>query len=373
MQRPIGKVTTIDMQMRTRRHGLRSFAVALLTLCALRVARADADTTRVLLIDPGSELERAVRAALEPWQLAISVISAPSPGSSAPLSHQRASALAAREQAATVVWISTHEAGYALWIYDVTSQHVHARPLSSAPPYEGPQAAAAALTLKTLLRHSESAPREQRFGAEPREAAQPEPTRPKAALPAARPPSTSQVTPRGPSRIEPDAAPAARFAFIDNRSIEPRIGLGVTVWPRGGMFGFALRTAFGPDHRLKEARFQGALSSITAGAALRLRWEPRRWLRVAAGLAALCDFTRLHSVTLLTGERAPDTWRYAPAGAAELELAWLALPWLRIGLRGSPAWIPRPQRYLAGETKLLELSRVSFEAALVFGFGDHDS
>jgi hypothetical protein len=364
--------------MGRRRRARRPFALIVLVLTlSLCCSVSAAEARGVLLIDPGDELERAARAALEPWQVEVSVVSAASPGSSAPLLHERADAIARQHGAATVVWVSEHEAGYALWVYDAASRRVVARPLSATPPFAGPQAAAVALTLKTLLRHSESAPPEERYGAS---APVSNATTPVVPAPSAqaldlseRPPPRRE--PRGASHVEPDASLALRYGFAKPSSSELRGGFGVLIWPRAKLGGIVLRGTFGPNLRVSERDFAGSLSSITLSAGGRVRWEPLRWLRVGAGVTGLLDVTHLQGSALLAQQRLPDQRHIVPGAAFELEIAWLALPWLRIGLRGSPAWLVRPQRYWLDEkraVKILELSNVAYEAALVLGFGDHD-
>jgi hypothetical protein len=86
----------------------------------------------------------------------------------------------------------------------------------------------------------------------------------------------------------------------------------------------------------------------------------------------LTDITRLDGVAVLEAQRIPTTWRGVPALGAEAGLDWLALPWLRVGLRGGPTWLLRTQDYALGATSVLALSRIAYEATLALGFGYHD-
>jgi len=175
---------------------------------------------------------------------------------------------------------------------------------------------------------------------------------------------------RGPSHVEPDASLAARFGFVQGAAPELRVGLGLSIWPRARMGGLSLRAAFGRPLEHHSTRFSGSLTSTSLSAAGRVRWEPRTWLRIGGALGGLVDFTRLSGAAV--GQSISTRSRAVPGLALELDAYWLALPWLRIGLRGGATWLVQTQRYRVRGDPVLELSRISYEAALVFGFGDHD-
>lgn len=69
-----------------------------------------------------------------------------------PIAVDRARDIARDERADVLVWVSASDAGHALWIYDVASDHASARELEISPPFEPATAAAVALAVKTLLR-----------------------------------------------------------------------------------------------------------------------------------------------------------------------------------------------------------------------------
>src|SRR5690606_34545597 len=120
---------------------------------------------RGVLVAPPAGLDEAVRAALAGWPIEVVIEPEGAPGSTMPGSAARARALAEGHGAAAVVWLGRDDGGLALWVYDRESGRAVTRPLPAAPPYDEPTAAAVALTVKTLLRHSTAAPAPARYGA----------------------------------------------------------------------------------------------------------------------------------------------------------------------------------------------------------------
>jgi hypothetical protein len=352
---------------RLRDHAL---LLTLLIVVQLRCAEAWADARRVVLVDPGPALEHAARTALEPWQVDILVVSAPSPGASAPAAQAQAQLIAQTHDAGTVVWVSEHAAGYALWMYDRAAHHAVARPLSSAPPFDAPGAAAVALSLKTLLRHSQSAPEQERFGSSaPKETPAPGPTTQTELSARAQAPADESTAPTRATDYDVDALAAVRFNFLSKGSEELRFGLGASVWPRGRWGGLALRAELGRGIAIKETHFAGTLSALTTHLSGRARWHALRWLRLSGALGVSADFTRLDGFAPSHAQATARAQRVVASLTMELAADWLALPWLRIGVRGNASWLPIVQRYLVRGEPVLELSRASFEGLLVLGFG----
>ena len=144
--------------------GIR-LSIALACWAGASPSYAQDGARRVVLVSPGAELEQAARAALEPWSVQLTVVAGPSPGATAPFANEAARAIAEANHAGAVVWVSQHDAGYALWVFDLASHRVTERALGTGPPFDEATAAAVALSVKTLLRHSAVAPEAERFGA----------------------------------------------------------------------------------------------------------------------------------------------------------------------------------------------------------------
>lgn len=111
--------------------------IALVLVLLTRVAAAE---PRVVLADPDPELRRALEASLRPWRIAVVV--APAPASPA-----EASARAEADTPRFVVWREGDE----LVVFDREAHAAERRP-AHAGSFDAVGAAAAALTVKTLLR-----------------------------------------------------------------------------------------------------------------------------------------------------------------------------------------------------------------------------
>jgi hypothetical protein len=124
---------------------------------------------RVAAVDPDPEVARALDVALSPWEVTLVDVHLDSPGAVMPMAVDRARVIATDAGAEVVVWVSSADDGFAVWIYDAASDHASARKLERAPPFDGPTAAGVALSVKTLLRGTAVAPPLERFGAVPGE------------------------------------------------------------------------------------------------------------------------------------------------------------------------------------------------------------
>jgi len=331
---------------------------------------------RIVLISPGGELESAARTALEPWDVEILVVAAPSPGATAPRTNEAARELALGHRVGAVVWVSEHEQGYAVWVYDLETNQVVARPLAGPPPFDGPAAAAAALSLKTLLRHSATAPARERYGAADAAAAGEAIALPAAerdpavaAPPPAAAPDRDQrsaaeiAAPFALSQLDIEATGGLRFGLTRDGPNEARLGAGVAWWPRADRFGVSVRAAAGPGMEIAAPSFRGRLVDATTTVCARLRHDVARNLRLSAAAGAAAHFTVLDG-SLVRDAQPADAQRVVPSLDLELGGDFLASSWFRLGLRGALAWLLRPQRYLVHGEPVLELSRVAFEAGL---------
>lgn len=333
-----------------------------------------ADSKRVVLLDPGLELARAARVALEPWQVELIVVSAPTPGATAPATHERARDIARTQDAVAVVWTSASSGGYALWMYARAGEHVVARHLSTMPPLDAVSAAAVALSIKTLLRHSETAPVAERYGAPLAAEAALARQESKGPVPAASGPtraldaSTTSALRRTPSNVQLELTVSTRFLWTTTGGTEPRFGVGGTWWPRQGRAGISLASALGPATDLDSARFRGTLRDYGAGLLARLRHDLGHILRLVAGLGMRLDVTQLDGNARLDDRAVARTLRLAPSAALDMGADVRLSRWTRVGLRAGGAWLLRTQRYLVRSEPVVELSRRSYEATLVLVF-----
>jgi hypothetical protein len=359
-------------------------AIAAFTGAASSAAQLPAQRERVVLVTPGAALEGAARTALEPWGVEILVIDAPSPGAAAPRVHEAARALALAHGVGAVVWVSEHERGHAVWVYDLEKHHVVARPLAAPPPFDEPAAAAAALSVKTLLRHSATAPPAERYGTTraaesdpgllpvpvpvPEPVPDPAPARvqtpPAAATLADREPPESPEQPLDPAHFEIEAAGGARFGFTRDGASEPRFGAGFAWWPDAGPLAIAVRAASGPSVAIAERTLRGDLIDATAVVGGRLRTALARSLLLSAELGAGAHLTALDG-TLAPDMQPASALRVVPALELSIGSHFRPSSSFRLGLYGGLSWLLRPQRYLVRGEPVLELSRTAFEAGLV--------
>src|SRR5579872_3831270 len=224
----------------------------------------------VAVVRPDPLWLRSVEIALSAWDINVIGVDAPPPGSSLPDAQRKAAELASRVPADAVVWISEADTGSVLWIYDVETQHVGSRILADRPPFDEPTAAAAALTVKALLRTSPLAPLPERLGAPP-------------AAPAS-------------SALWVEAEAGARALPVD--LAEPRAALGLAFWPRGlsERLGFAIAGSAGlgvPVTTGSPAQLDARFSDVSASASVRTRIRIGRAFQVEPALGATVHFTTL--------------------------------------------------------------------------------
>ncbi len=313
------------------------------------------------LVDPGEHLASAARASLEPWGVEVLAIPPPSPGASMPATSEAARAVALAHGAAAVVWVSVAGDSHALWIYDLESDSVTARRLLTPPPFDAPVAAAVALSIKTLLRHSAVAPEADRLVA-PSEDRAPVALRDHARTAVQR----ADTPPHSDSHLDFAGHASARFDRTQPGTIELRVGFGLWWWPGSGPIGLAFRLASGPgvgvDHELFRGRFVDTEISL-AGA---LRWSSNGALRVSL-TAGLSTHVTLLEGTVLSDAQPAESIRVDPSLDAELGIDWLVTRSVRIGMRGGLSWLLLTQRYLVRGNTILTLSALAFEAGLSLG------
>ncbi len=335
-----------------------ALCLALVGPLSSRPARADTEQ-RVLLVAPPPRLEPAVRTALSPWPIRIVVTadaatatdtSAPvdrvraggaAPGATMPGSAERARALAAEHRAGAVVWLSDDgEGGRALWIYDSASDRTTARRLTRPPPFDDPSAAAVALTIKTLLRHSSVVPALERFGAE-----------------AARAETAGRA-----ARLRADSMAGLRIRRTGAGDVEPRLGAGIRAAPgRLADFGaIAASLEVGPGVSVDDADFTGQFSDLQVSAAFLVRLPLGRRLHVWPRLGGSLHVTEIDGAIAGRPGRV-RAGRVNPAVDAGASLELALRPWLSASIAAAASYGLRRQIYLVGGESVLTVPRVEVE------------
>ena len=307
----------------------------------------------------------------------IAVVAGDPPGATAPRNSAAARELALQHGAAAVVWVSEHELGHAIWVYEAATDQLLARPLEGALPFDSPTAAAVALSIKTLLRHSATAPATERFGATQPPAAESRSAQPAPAAPQARPPGGSADTAEvdsaadaapASSRLDFEALAGLRFGLTQPSETEARLGASALVFPGGGALGVGLRAAFGPGLHAAAAGFDGQLFDVAPGVLGRARLPLSRAVTLAAGAGATAHVTVLDGTLAGAAGDAvaiDGVLRLVPALDLELLGEVRLGSFLRLGARAGVSFWLRPQRYQVAERTALELSRTAFEAGLL--------
>jgi hypothetical protein len=339
-------------------------AVALAALCAgaaLAVApgAAAADVERVVLIAVPSEVEAAVRAALEPWQVELVVVGGPTPGPSMPRSAGRAERVARRARAGAAVWLADDGSGTALWVYDAESQRTTARKLPGPPPYDEPTATAVALSVKTLLRFSAVAPPSERMQA-PAERVEPEPE----PEPAPVPPPTATATTAAPRPIALTARAGLRRRDTGVSTVEPRFGLGARArLPVAGLaIALAAELRLGPGESIDDARFAGHFSDLAIGARAGVELPLGR-LRLTPSVGGGVHLTAIGGS--LAGGAAASKSRTNPSLDAAALLSADVGRGLLVGLELEGGYHLRRQRYTVGGEPVFEVPALEAEVSVV--------
>jgi len=307
--------------------------LALLTITSL----ARADGVRVVLASTDAELVRALESALGPWQVTIETSDA-EPGAAMPGSAARGRALAEVRGAAAAIWISSSEDGFALWVYDRASERVVSRHLPVGPPFDEATAAAVALSIKTLLRHSDAAPPEERL-----------------------------VVPEvhAPAVVRLELAGGTLALATTPADVEPRARLGVAVWPREvPWLGISLAAGTGTGIAIARDDLAARLLWVDAHAGLRARWAPDRALDLGLSLELGITVAILDAQLLPSG-RSLTAVDVDPSARLLAELGIRPVDRLRIALRAGAWGTPRTRTYRVHGQRALDTSPVALVCELV--------
>jgi hypothetical protein len=321
----------------------RCWAVALASaLASWTPARtAAAESHRVAAVNPDAALANALEVALLPWDVAVVQVTVEGPGPTMPFAIDRARAIAREAGAEVVVWVSESDDQYALWIYDLASDHARARALADPPPFTPTAAASVALAIKVLLGGTAVAP----------------------------PPEPATTATATTWAFGVEGGGEARFGARRVASpLEGRAALSASVWPAPlRSWGFALRVDGGsglvPASSSLVTGGRASDTEVGLGVAARVRlFSDAVSLRPSLG-AAIHFFT---FAAVRTSDGRPVS-KLRVEGAAEPGLALEAALLhgrLRLGLDFTGILLPFSPRFLSGSATVLDVGPAALEGTL---------
>jgi hypothetical protein len=304
---------------------------------------AAADVDRVVLADGSPVLRGALTAVLEPWSVELVVVTDGTPGATMPAASARAREIATAHQAGATVWVAGEAGEYAVWVYDVASDQIVARKVITAPPFDEATAAAVALSVKSLLRHSQVAAPAERFGA-----------------------VEGAARGDGPAALEFYAGGGVRIRRTQAGDFEPRLAIGARWFPAlaDRRYGLSLQIASGPGINLDEPELVGHFSDVAASLGVHARFELAPWLVVAPSLGGSLHFTHLEGI-VTASDRNVSVNRVNPFVEAGVRITVPLGDAVRLAARVEGAASLRRQNYLVQGQTVLELPVGELEADLL--------
>jgi hypothetical protein len=278
---------------------------------------------RIVVLQPDDELFRAISLSLSPWDVETTQSDA-SPPASQPDAGGGASRLARELGVEAVVWISSAERGSMLWVFDARSGDLTIRVLAEMPPFDSAQAAAVALSVKTLLRSSSVAPPAERFGAQP--------------------PAASQESPRA-ARVFALELGAGGY-WLAERQAALTLDLAAVAWVLSARrLGVSLSLSSRPGLRIEDARYLGQYRELVVGGSMRFRvlHEPR--VSASVSLGGALHWTTLEG-TLVERSVASKVSRVNPSLELETLLSVYVTQTMYLGAAAGGAYFPAYRRYL---------------------------
>lgn len=294
---------------------------------------AAAASHRVAAVDPDPQVARALDVALSPWDVTLVEVHLESPGATMPIALERARSIARDAGAEVVVWVSSADDGFAVWIYDAASDHASARKLEQSPPFDGPTAAGVALSVKTLLRGTVVAPPPERFGA---------------------------AIGERPWRVGLSVGAIGRTTAAS--PLEPRFGVQASGWAR--YWGALLEVEAGPGWRPASPAVAGTLTDTAIRVALAARWPLSSAVALEPSLGGALHVERLDAVVVadalpVSVDRVDAAFEPRVAVDVALLAGRLHLaPWVGASV------LTRWQRFQVHDLLVLEVAPVTLEAAL---------
>ncbi|MBS2018315.1 MAG: hypothetical protein JST00_35930 [Deltaproteobacteria bacterium] len=332
---------------------LSSALASAMLLCGVP-ARAEGGA--VVVIGGGPPFRDAIGVSLSAWNLRVVSVDGAVPRPQMPAAADEARAIAQREGAAGVVWVSLEKNESSLWVFDASTDQLVTRRLGATPPFDPPTAASAALTVKSLLRASTVAPPAERLGAVASPAPAPEPA--PAPQEPQRPEHGERATPlegRLPPGLRAEIGGAARVVASD---IDTRGALGLGVWlGEQRRVGLGASVSFGPGLGIAEDRFRGRFSEVGVAPSARLRIPIGSTFAFEPRLGMALHLTTIDGVAVLTS-RAASRSRVDASLDAGAVLDVVATPTLTLGLDVGISVMLRYQRYLVESVSVLDLAPV---------------
>jgi len=288
---------------------------------------------RIVVLQPDEELFRAISLSLSPWDVETTrsaaairrdVAADASPPASQSEAVAGASRLARELGVEAVVWISSAERGSLLWVFDARSGDVTLRMLAETPPFDSAQAAAVALSVKTLLRSSSVAPPAERFGAQPPLA------------PAASPPADAVFA------VELGAG----ATWLAKRQAALTFELAAVAWVLAARrLGASLSVASRPGFRIDDARYLGDYRELVIGGSLRYRLLHEARVSATASLGGALHFTTLEG-TLVQQSVESKVSRVNTSLDLDVSASVYVTRAVYLGASAGAAYFPTYRRYL---------------------------
>jgi hypothetical protein len=281
---------------------------------------------------------------LSAWDLGVRRVDWTSLSSGMPGAAREARQVADAFKVDAVVWISETGRDHALWIFDAATGQTVARPLSVSTPVETADAAAVALTVKTLLRATLAAPPAERLGA------------------GTEPP----IGAAGIIRLEAEGG--SRFFSSDAAVPEARFGLSALWFPRplGYRLGADVGVSIGPGVAVQSGDFSGHFLDLSVSPALRGRVPLGAGFALEPGAGMTLHVTHLDGAAALRGVNV-STSRLDSSADASLLCTYAVAGGVTLGLRVSGSYLLRYQRYLVDGAPILTLAPIQASGGLVLG------
>ncbi len=283
-----------------------------------------------------------------------------------PRAADEARALGQRFNAVGVVWVSSEDREFALFIYDAKTDQIVSRALDRGPPFDAPTAASHALSVKSLLRASTVAPPEERIGA-------PAPAPPHDTGLERTEPSHDDVE-HAASSAQPFEAPLLRAELAGGARVvadspDARLAAGVSLWPDARRrFGIGVEAQVGPGLSIAQDRFTGRFSEVGVATNARFRLPLSRRLDLVPRAGLGLHATQIQGVVVKTSEAADESRLDGSLDlGATLDLAVARS--MRVGLDLNASYMLRFQRYLVQNASVLELRPLSGGLALRLSTG----
>jgi len=314
-------------------------AVALIVLGTLASASGLSAET-LLFVSVPEPITEATQRALRDWGVEIVASDEPSLGAKVPEVYDRAKDVAGRHKASAVVWLADSHGRPALWIYDSEEGLLATRQLKDTENIDEATAAALALSIKTILRHSQIAPPDERL---------------KALAEKPRPPSLILAAIFG-----------TRLRSVSGTSADLRFGVDVQyARPSHPRLSGYMRVVTGPGLGVNEAELDGRLADTSLGFGVGVTAFRHPGLEAQVRLGADIHVTRLEGT--LTGlGRSAEVRRLNPAASGSFQATIPLTYRFRVGGIAGTELMARRQDYrILGQT-VLRSPRVEFFMGIFF-------